>query len=296
MKKVFSIYGNCQSGSIAHYLNGTKEFSNIFTFKRLIPVHVMSDIDIEKAKKVFQNTDLLIHQVISSKYKIPQLSTQELMKCRKDDSISITFPSLYFNGYFPHLGAFKGVRSILNMLHDYIILYCFAKGLNEKETLDIIMSEDLYPQSTSLELLDWSFRNLAHREKSLDIKVSDFIKNNYKNIKLFPHFQHPIDMVTIHIVNQILKILSLDPIEEPHSDKIFSSNVSTPIYRSTYKNLGLTFKEDFNTYQTTKGFIQQDEVLSEFFKTYKNLDKEMIISEIKREKKFIIEMFESLGI
>ncbi len=293
---IYSIYGNCQTATIAHYLNAHTNFSKQFSFEKLMPVHLMSTSDISEVKNIFTNSDLLIHQVIKDNYKTPELSTSQLMKFRKEQSLSITFPSLFFSAYAPHCAPFKGVKSILNLLHDYIILYCYANNMTEQETLDLIGDKELYPKSTSLDLLDNSFKTLEERETLLDIKISAFVKEHYKSAYLFPHFQHPIDIVSVYIVNKILKSLSLIPIQEDNFEKIFSSNVSTPIYKSTYQNLECTFKVNFTKYQTINGYREQDEVVRELFKTYDMLDKKDIITTIQRNKPFIIKMFKELNI
>jgi hypothetical protein len=59
-------------------------------------------------------------------------------------------------------------------------------------------------------LLDFNFEErwtfslniLKDSEKITDIKISDFIENNYKNIELFYTNNHPTNYIFLEIVNQ----------------------------------------------------------------------------------------------
>lgn len=292
----FTVYGNCQSGSIANTLNTVESFNKIYTYKMLKPVHTISEEEVYLAEKVFSSSDLLIHQIISDNYKIPELATSFLMKKRKNNCLNITFPSLYFNGYAPHLDVFNDVHSILNYLHDYIIMYGFIKGLNEQQIIDLMQNENFYSKDISRQLLNQSIKSLKMREADLDIKVSFFIEKNYQRIKLFPHFSHPIGLVYIYIVNQILELLSIGELLKPDLNIPYPQNVTAPIYRSTYKNLNLMFEEDFITYKTRYGFLQQDQVVHEFYKTYNTLRKEHMCEVINFKKPFIINLFKEYDI
>ena len=247
-------------------------------------------------EEAFKNTDLLIYQIIADTYKIPKLSTLSLMQHRKADTMNISFPSLYFNAYFPHLDMYNGKKSILRLVHDYIIMYSYVLGLSEQEIIDLIQSEDLYPKDIIISLLDQSFKSLRKKESNRDVKISNFIEQNFKDIKLFNQFNHPKGIVFDHIANIIFNILDLDTIEESIHSRTSLDGIMTPIYRSTYKNLDLTFKEDFLTYSTVKGKLQQDEVISEFLKTYKLLNKDDMLQTIQIKKPFIINIFKKLGI
>lgn len=293
----FTIYGNCQSRALADTLRKSNEFSDYYEHNPLKAVQTITKENISLAQNIFQNSDLLIHQIIKDGYAISELSTTELMKKRKKDSKSFTFPSLYFNAYFPHLDGFRGKKSILNLVHDFIIMYSYTKGLSEQQVLDLINNEYLYPKKTSINLLNSSLKRLKNREIGLDISISTFIENNYKKIKLFNQFNHPKGIVFDNIANQVFDLLSIKRIEESTLSRThLDARIATPIYRSTYKNLELTFDENFTTYNTINGILQQDEVVTEFFKYYKNVDKEEMIQVIKLKKPFIINLFNKMGI
>lgn len=292
----YSIYGNCQSKGLANTLKKQNFFSELYEYQALGFVQNIQPDKVWEVEEAFKHSDLLIHQVIGDQFKIKALSTNNLMQYRKENSNTLTFPSLYFNGYFPHLDTFNGVMSILNLVHDYNIIYSYAIGLSETEIIELLLGEKFYSKSLSCELLDKSLQSLKEREKALDIKIADFIDNNYKNIKLFNQFNHPKGIVFDYIANQIFEILSMKKIKISVDSSAGLDGIMAPIYKSTYKNLGLLFKEDYTTYGTNKGLLQIDEVVAIFFNTYKSFSKDILLQAVNAKKSFIPRNFKELGI
>lgn len=293
----FTVYGNCQSAALAETLMKSDEFKELYEWRRNKFIHMMNTDDITSVIDIFKSVDLLIYQRVSDNYRIPELSTNSLLKMCKSSLKAISFPTIYFNAYFPHLDNFLEKRSILERVHDYIMMYCYYIGLNQKQTIDLIQNSNLYPRDYSLKLLNDSFEKLEGREEGVDIIISDYIKNNYKSKKLFLLFNHPVGVLFDHLANRILHVLELDKIPENIlSTTSLDDGMITPVYTSTYKNLDLKFDEDFMTYKTNRGFLQQDEVVSEFYKSFSSYNKDDIISQIQMKKPWIIKMFKEQGI
>ena len=98
MKKVCLIYANCQNQPIAKYLNRSAEFNREYLIHRF-PVHNLIEKQTTIPSELLQKVDLFIYQPVkdihgerSSKAVLAKLSP----RCKK-----ISFPSLYFKGYFP---------------------------------------------------------------------------------------------------------------------------------------------------------------------------------------------------
>ena len=74
----------------------------------------------------------------------------------------------------------------------------------------------------------WDYTNniLQEKEKNCDVKIVDFIKNNFSKQRLFLLENHPTSIIFINVVNQILKKLEIpvkiNPINYPfESDEEF---------------------------------------------------------------------------
>lgn len=297
MKK-YTVYGNCQADGLAKTLLEYEDFSSNYEYIPLKAVQDMQVRDIPYVEQTMGKCDLIIYQHISRNYSIAQLSTTNLLPHISSNTRLISFPSLYFGAYFPHLGTFNGVKSILNLVHDYVIMYGYVLGIEQQRLLEIIQSDYFYYEALSQKLLRDSLEFLRKREESnkVDVRISDFVAENYSSKKLFNQFNHPKRPVLEHVSIGILDILNMSQRKNLGYDEEMNylDNIITPIYRSTYINLGLKFNEDFNSYKGVEGFITMPHVISAFYATYGNMDEELIRNKVVSTKPFIIHRFNEL--
>lgn len=297
MKK-FVVFANCQSSALAKTMLENQEFSSQYQWDFILPVQNMNSSHIDEVINKARNADLFIYQPVSEAPNRPEELTSEfLLGQLKESSEAVSFPSIYFDGYFPHLQTMKGLISILNLVHDYFIVYACAIDLSEELCFSLINRDDLYPETLSLRLAEKSLQNLKEREikECIDVAVSGFIEKNYKNYKLFNQFNHPKRIIFKHVSESILLKIgmsdySISPLGDSHLDMIM-----TPIYRSTYKNLKLKFREDFETYGAKNNLIlKQKEIIRKLYDFYRKSNLEELRSHVSKTKPFIPQIVESL--
>lgn len=292
----FLVYANCQGEGLSKTLLENSEFASRYEWVVVPPVQLLKRENIPEILSKTQSADLFIYQPISATANRPvELSSNYLIKQVKPGAITISFPSLYFDGYFPHLQELKGCKSVLNAVHDYFILYSFSIGLTIEQTIKLIQKEDLYPENVSIDLCQKSLNNLSMRESqfAVDIVVSEYIRNNYRIIKLFNQFNHPTRAVFKYLSEIILEMIGLN---EPNINEAGISHlnrITTPIYRSTYNNLKLSFEEDFERYNTVPAAgLNQRKVIEMLFDSYRSLDQKDINSNILQKAPFVPELVE----
>lgn len=296
MKKLV-IFANCQCRALAQTLMENRQFSSTHEWDFLPAVQNLSEQHVPEVLAKVRAADLFLYQPVSEDPARPaEITSAFLCEQVKPSAIALSFPSLYFDGYFPHLQTLKGYISTLYLVHDYFIAYACAIGLTVEKTLTLIQSEDLYPRDVSIRLAEASFNNLAEREREfdLDIKITQFLRDNYRREKLFNQFNHPKRPVLKYIAEKILtKIGSQNPllaeIGPSHMDEIM-----TPIYKSTYKNLELKFDEDFYAYNGTGNTrLSQPEVVRNFYDFYRQHDLSEIKRHITETKPFVAHIIEN---
>ncbi|MBN0989321.1 WcbI family polysaccharide biosynthesis putative acetyltransferase [Amphritea pacifica] len=297
MMKKFTVYANCQSKALARTLLENEEFRSKYEYVPIRAVQSLSEKDVNEVISVVRSIDLFIHQPVQQGRRPKELTSEFLLSQLHESAMSYSFPSLYFDGYFPHLQTFNGYVSVLNLVHDYFIAYLCASGFSESETFDILNLESLYPESLSVDFLKKSISNLKAKEQkfSIDIRVSDFIEQNYKAEKLFNQFNHPKRSIFKYVSECVLErigVLSsfIDENGPSHLDAIV-----TPVYKSTYKNLGLSFSEDFNGYKAASQDKHQRQVISEFFDFYKTKDLKEIRTNVAAIKPFIPRLIKNIS-
>lgn len=295
--KQFVVFANCQSGALAKTLLENEEFSSQYRWAAIPPVHTIKENHVGEVLAKVREADLLIYQPVSpSPLRPPEMTSDFLLGQTKKGCERLSFPSIYFDGYFPHLQTLKGTVSVLNLVHDYFIAYACAIGLTEEQCFSLINREDLYPEALSWELAENSLQALQRRERAegIDIIVSDFIAANYKHCKLFNQFNHPKRAVFRHVAETILSQIGIanyrvNPTGESHLDMIM-----TPVYRSTHKNLRLDFEEDFDTYGAKSNLVlRQMEVIGRFFAGYRGLDTEELMAHVHKTKPFVADIVAS---
>ena len=294
-KKTYTFYANCQGGAIAKTLEENQNFLERYERIVIKPIQNLRAPDIETVRAKIAATDVIIYQTISERGRAKELSSENVLKYAKPDAQLISIPSLYFDGYFPHLSSMNGHKSILTLVHDYFIAYAYCRDLSATDCLQMIQSKTLYSKTLSQQLFQTSLENLRRREQNeaLDITVSGHIADKFKEKKLFNQFNHPtrdiIEFVSDSLLEKIgVDRMNYDPTAEGHLD-----GLEVPIYKSTYSNLGLQFTEAFNTYKTlTEQSISQHNIISAFYSFYDSLDKAEILAAIKKKKPFVIPAFE----
>lgn len=290
MKKLV-VFANCQSGALVKTMMENKEFSSEYEWDFLLPVQNLQEIHVVEVLHKVRNADLFLYQpVLPAPNRPYELNSKFLIEQVKDGAEAISFSSIYFDGYFPHLQTLKGGVSILNLVHDYFMAYSCAIGLSEEKTIELINKENLYSKSLSIKLVKNSLNNLRKREKEsdIDIKLCDFIEKNYKKVKLFNQFNHPKREIFKYIAESILDKIGIDEFVIADTGASHLDGIMTPIYRSTYKNLNLQFQEDFETYGAIgEQKIKQREVVYKFFEFYRGANLEDIKIHVSKTKPFV---------
>ncbi len=296
-KLKFAVYANCQGSGIAKTLLENKEFSEKYEFCTVKPIQNLKQAHYNSVVSIIKEVDLFIYQPIQETKNRPAiLSSGHMIKQLKPGANIISVPSLYFDGYFPHLQSLNQISSVLNKVHDYFIAYAYAKGKTQQETLEILQSETLYPKRVSENLFQRSLKNLNQREQqeNINIKVSNFIEENYRNEKLFFQFNHPSRVLLKFVATSILKQLGIEDCAIPDEGEEHLNAISTPVYLSSYKNLELGFKEDHRTYKTKEmGVVDQAKVVEGFFDAYRSQDKQFLVDHIQSKKPFIARLMQA---
>ena len=199
MKKICIIYANCQNELLAEYLLKSPSFNQEYTIKRF-PVHLLmqgkktiSDELLKRAKLFIYQPVKDIHGICSSRY----ISNKLPSDCQR-----ISFPPLYFTGYHPQYCK-NPVNKIIKPIYpfgvmpygDSNIISMLTQSNSVSEIIERLSNTNYYSQEFLLANVDKSLAELSRREAMLNIKVSDFIRENYQHYYLFYTVNHPSDIM-----------------------------------------------------------------------------------------------------
>lgn len=244
-KKIVVVNANCHGEAIISYLALSKKFRKEY-FVYPLP-QIQENYEGRISQELLLNTDIYMHQDIRRGNSVSDnLSDEAIEKCLSKGTLNITIPNLVGMGnwMFPSL---KDLDRIIKTQKEVVYILYRDEILDEAErNMNGTVSEFVeywshfnYDDTTLDELWNMNKAKLKGREKSWDIKVSDFIYNNYKSIPCFADANHPSKYVMKEIGRQVAQILELTDI----CDEGYESNMGLPIpiLPSVRDHFGLNF-------------------------------------------------------
>ncbi len=267
LKKI-CISGNCVSGPLYDMLLNHTTLGQKYEIKLLKPVFMVEQQDVESIKRDVASCDIFITQPIKGEnYKQLGIDTETLKSLMKKDSKLLKIPVPYFIGYFPEQFYLHDEKSTLigeceglaHPYHNRIIFYGYLKHLNAQEVLDILNSETNIKNITKI--AEKSLEELKIRDENLDFGLYEFVKENYKNKRLFWTINHPTNCILEYMCNEILKKLSLDEnFDINNLEEFLDKAYRTPIMKSVAAELQLSNIKDDEKYSV--------DIINAYYKYY----------------------------
>lgn len=255
-KKVMIIYGNCQTVAIRYYLEKVPEFYDKY-FVFILPKFWIEEEN-QKYNQIFElnifrYADILITQNISKNNKFgAKLATDNICKYVSKECNIIKIANCFSSGYYPQFRRNEknellkdidedGLKIFKNQL-DYNVCRLIYEGKTLNNIVREISRDDFYSPA---EIFNYAFLELEltkKREMQCDIKITDYIEDNYTKKIMFESDQHPTEDVICELCRRILAFLGINA-EIPHDLSVHSIGLPgderTPIYPSTLKCLGI---------------------------------------------------------
>jgi len=249
--------GICQTDAVATILKQIPEFTKIYDD---ILVYTVFAISIDEMKNILETVvptcDLIISQPVSENYRDTDLfSSSKLRSSLKSNAKHLIFSNCYFTGYDPC--PFQLTNKNHEIIHidniSYIPSLCLESLLNkqiEQACIDWCNPES-YSDSELFKNYNLSITQLKTREDKIfnndfgvDIKISDFIEQNYKSQHLFHTYNHPTNILLIELANRILSNINIQG-TIPDIKKELLGTMSIPPPLSLYLKYKMSFTYPF---------------------------------------------------
>ena len=254
------MYTNCQRGLIWEFLKLSDDFNKNFQVELdKVPSNYMAiQNNSIIPDSILKEAKLFIYQPLDRKYK--ECSTEYILSRLPPDCLSISFPRLYFPGYWPQhsLNPYKKIQQ-----ESFPERFPYGDGnLNEmlkqklpySKILNELSRKDFYEKEILFSSLNNTIEESKKREQLTDIKIADYIQDNYQTQQLFHTINHPTDLIGFEVANQILRILNMPLIPEDKKPlrKEVLGGTQVPIYPSVIEQLNLKFVS-INSLYKSKG-------------------------------------------
>lgn len=207
-----------------------------------------NDINLTKILKA----NIFIYQPLDEKH--GDISTKKIIKMLNPSCIKISFPYIYNNSFYPVKGPLlikdSHKKKQCSIIYDNseVITDLIDKNYSLEEIITLYKNnkinfnyEDRFNYTNSI---------LQQKESECDIKILNFIKDNFNKERLFLLENHPTSIIFINVVNQILEKISLSKLPLFNCD-INEANLPgglLPIDKSSNNFFNYEFDIDDNSY------------------------------------------------
>lgn len=244
-KKIVVVNANCHGEAMINYLTLSKKFRKEY-FVYPLP-QIQENYEGRISLALLLHTDVYMHQDIRIGNSVSDnLSDEAIEKCLSKSTLNITIPNLVGMGnwMFP---ALKDLDRVIQTEEEVVYILYRDEILDEAENSIRETVSDIadfwrnysYADAVLDELWNVNKARLKEREKNWDIKISDFIYENYKSIPCFVDANHPSKYVMKEIGRQTAKILGLTDICDERYES--SMGLPIPILPSVRDYFGLNF-------------------------------------------------------
>lgn len=199
MKKVIA-FGNCQAGQIKEILSSllpNTEFQIRYLSNNARTGNKKSNQQIIAS---ISNCDVLIYQPLSSAH--GDISEENIIKTLKQDCVAVSFPYIFNSGMYSLCHAPKAsTHKYGNIFGEEIIHNLILSGKSERQIIQAYRKNEI-DFNLKKRFVD-SLGIMRRKEMTTNIKLTEFIENNYKNQKLFVTHNHLTGFLLQEIIRQI---------------------------------------------------------------------------------------------
>ena len=270
-------YGNCQCNAIRLVLNLPSKY-NIFSIECF-----STNIESNEFTNIIKKSNIIITQPIHDNYRNKDyLSTKYIINNKNSDCKIILFNPLYFNYYYFDLN-YKKINNdeILKTPIDYHYNYMITSyKLNlpiekyfeyyvdnmyykNNDDLDKLAKESLNELDNRYQIMINEYVN--NNSNIIPIYITDFIKNNYKEILLFYSMNHPSKYLFHFMTHEIIKILNIENTIDYNIDPL--NNPKCILYKCIQNSVNFDINEHQSVTLDKNGNY---EITKLYFESYKD--------------------------
>lgn len=244
-KKIAIAYGNCHMNAVKLYLECHKEFGLEYGFYPFPAIQTLKDINL-KYESIIENCDLIFHQSIRKDNVYGEAySSNRIIKDVKKTCKIISVPNLYGlpKYLFPQLETHGRWQhgSFCPFFIDSNVIKWLKKGLDEEQIKKFILEGGVYAKTEILAMWEEFKLKLIEREQEWDIKISDYIFDNYRKERIFCDINHITSKTAQEIALRILKYMGYK--KEIFLELPIMDDMESLIYKDVKNALNLEFDD-----------------------------------------------------
>lgn len=264
-RKVAFFYGTCHTNAVMNVLLNTLEFTDIYN-GICIRVNSKKILDMKATEMIFELADLVVFE---------NYFGSMAQKKRHLFRNSISIPTVFFEAEWPQAdikkeydlfckmaGKYqKEYKDTLLANQDIFVNRLIIDGKSEDEIMDLLMSPKFISKEQILTNIKKNFSIIKVAEKSVDIKILDFLKDNYKSIRVYKNYAQLGECLTREYARRILCLLGIDNFQLVSDSIILYPTTDVPIYPCVADCLELEMINKNTRYNILKSAVKEGEAL-----------------------------------
>lgn len=270
-KKYAIIHGNCHCSVVREYLKSSELFSKEYVF--LDWPYICERVGDEKVLSI---CNLFIYQDVRTDNKFGYyMSSEYLLSKLSPECIRIGIPNLYgfpkafyYKRYELSVGKKLGIFDNPFFYKDNVIDECMMEKVDFESIMKAVDEEDVNDREEIMRQWHDDIEKWRQREEKLDIKVLDYILENYQKYQLFYDVGHPTNRVLRVISNRVLDYLAIKDSVKDILEWFELDMFEIPIYNNVRAALGLEWsKQHFREnrrYVLCSGKMNLEEYVREY--------------------------------
>lgn len=192
-RKKAVIFGNCQTVFIKEYLRNSKDFNSQYIIYDTSFIFDFPPSGLDE--KLLLTCDLFIYHEVGPSFGL-KLSTDYILSKLSEKCERVIIPNAHFTGYHPQ--HIYGQENKKETKYPYGRFPYGDQNINRlvnkkssEEIVKILCDENYYTYQQVKQNVENSLEELSKREKGLNIRISNYIEEKYKNNYLFYTVNHP---------------------------------------------------------------------------------------------------------
>ena len=277
-KEIVCINANCYGTALKTFLNASKTFSKKYF------IYPMDEIHLNENKKIPENLlehlDIYIHQDIKANNSIGyKLSDEYTLSNLKKSAKDICIPNIVGMGrwLYPNI---KNLDKVIQGSNGEITYVLFRDEVLDEATRTCrnlaeyrdFWNNYTYDNDVLSDYYQKIMDKIISREKTWDMKISDYIISNYKTIPMLVDVGHPSKYLMKMICDEVANIIGINDVS--YLDLNIPLGIPTPIlpYVKKYFKLNYQYQTEKCTFRFGKEVVDEiDDYIRFYIWWYHNI-------------------------
>lgn len=259
-KKLCLIHANCQGEPLEELLNLNPDFSDHYETR-----HFTNYLREPIPDRLIEGCDLFLYQYVGKDW--GKLGSDHLCSKLKPRSVSLAIPSMFFKNYWPLWTNTPGFD-----YPDIFLESLLERELTESQILHLYLNSRLDRIYDFTTLTSGSEKHELAKENRTPIKYVDYIKENYRERRLFNTVNHPGKELMIRTADKILNQLGMAPLTDKAIREYPETfpEIELPIHPQVAEKLDLNFGGPEEKYYVYGAIITFEEYIIRYIKCRKS--------------------------